>query len=88
MSIWKGEGGGRHLFVLALEGIVVANDAAGLGPVLVGCGHAVRKVAQRRERLFHIQDVAVDVHALHACAKAGCSSARQGVNGHIKPALM
>ena len=43
---------------------VVADDAAGLGPVLVRGRHPVRQVRQRRELLLHVQDVAVHVHAL------------------------
>ena len=53
-----------YLFMLTLERVVVANDAAGFGPVLVSCGHTVSQVAQRRKGLLHVQDVAVDVHAL------------------------
>ncbi len=50
--------------MLALEGVVVADDAAGFGPVLVGCGHTVSQVAQCRKGLLHVQDVAVNVHPL------------------------
>ena len=50
--------------MLALEGEVVANDAAGLRAVLVVLHGAVGKVTQRRELLLHVQDVAVCVNPL------------------------
>jgi len=43
-----------HLFVLPLEGVVVADDAAALRAVLVSRGHAVRQMAQRCKRLLHV----------------------------------
>ena len=53
-----------HLLMLPLQGVVVADDAAGLRPVLVRGRHPVRQVAQCRKLLLHVQDVAVRVHAL------------------------
>jgi hypothetical protein len=58
-----------HLFVLALERVVVANNAHGLGAILVRLSHAVRHVAEPSKVLLHIQNVAVDVHALKGGTK-------------------
>ena len=55
---------GPHLFVHVVEGVVVADDAAGLRPVLVVEGDPVGQVAQRSRLLLDVQDVAVLVDAL------------------------
>lgn len=50
--------------MLPLEGIVIPDNAGRLRSVLVRNGSPVCQVAQRRERLLYVENVAVDVHAL------------------------
>ena len=50
--------------MLAFQRIVIADDAAGLRPVLVCSGDPVSEVTQRRECLLHVEDVAVYIHSL------------------------
>ena len=57
-------GAAACLLMLALEGEVVADDAAGLGPVFIVQHCSVGKMTQRRKLLLHVQDVAVRVNAL------------------------
>ena len=51
--------------MLSLQGVVVANDAAGLWPVLISSGSAMGQMTQCWEVLLYIQDVRVCVHALY-----------------------
>ena len=53
--------------MLSLQGVVVANDAAGLWPVLISSCSAMGQMTQSWEVLLYIQDVGVCVHAL--CTK-------------------
>ena len=69
-------GAAACLFMLALEGEVVADDAAGLGAVLVVQHRSVCKMTQRRKLLLHIQDVAICVNALRRARFSFCSRQR------------
>ena len=50
--------------MLPLERVVIPDNTGRLRSVLVRDGSTVCQVAERRERLLHVEDVAVDVHAL------------------------
>eukprot|EP00955_Chlamydomonas_euryale_P114576 366286-Chlamydomonas_euryale.AAC.10 len=56
----------HRLFVLALERVVVSDDAAGIGGVLVSQHRAVSQLAQGRKLLLDKEDVGEDVHAVEA----------------------
>ena len=57
-------GAAACLLMLALEGEVVADDAAGLGAVLVVQHRSVCKVTQRCKLLLHVQNIAVRINSL------------------------
>ena len=65
-----------------LERVVVADDAACLGAVLVGGNAAVGQVAQPGQLLLDVQDVGVGVHALGR-GGAGPASVCGGVGGGV-----
>lgn len=60
--------------MLSLQGVVVADDAAGLRPVLVSSCSAMGQVTQSWEVLLYIQDVGMCIHAL--CTNIGWAYGR------------